>query len=177
MSAPRGFADPQSVEREQRGQGVVPSRAKAGLDVEGAELVAIQSQGPRLVVDLGAAHVERRVAVDELFLFAVSDERRQGRQPPAHRGPHPSVLFHPTGEQLQVRSTHGEQGERPLPTPRGEQPKIGGVAAAGAPDVTGQEPGDRDSFGSGRRILNDDEFNSVRHGVLLGDPTRRRAGT
>ena len=69
-----GLGDAQAVQCQQRGQGVVPRRAEAGLDEEGTELVAVQAKSAGLVVDLRSAHVESRVAIDQLLLFAVAVE-------------------------------------------------------------------------------------------------------
>ncbi len=71
------LGDPQAVERQQRGQGVVSRGAEAGLDEEGTELIAVEAEGTGLVVDLGPAHVESRVAIDQLLLFAVAVEAVQ----------------------------------------------------------------------------------------------------
>jgi hypothetical protein len=51
---------PQSVQRQQRHQGVVAGRGEPGGDQEGAELVAIQMGHVGLVVDPRAADVHRR---------------------------------------------------------------------------------------------------------------------
>lgn len=42
------LGDPQTVERQQRGQGMIPGRGDASLDQEGAELVSVQSERARL---------------------------------------------------------------------------------------------------------------------------------
>jgi hypothetical protein len=44
---------------------MVAGRAEASLDQEGAQLVAVQPEGARLVVDLRPADVGRRVAPDQ----------------------------------------------------------------------------------------------------------------
>ena len=54
------FGDAQPVHRQQRDQRVITRRAEAGLDEQGAELVAVQPECAGLVVDLGSAHVGRR---------------------------------------------------------------------------------------------------------------------
>jgi len=46
------------------------------LDEEGSELVAVQPEGPRFVVNLGPTDVEGGVAINELFLLAVLVEAR-----------------------------------------------------------------------------------------------------
>ena len=73
----QGLGDAQTVEGQQRRQGVVTGRAEAGLDEEDPQLVAVQSRGPGFVVHLGPAHVEGGVAVDDLLLLAVLVEAGQ----------------------------------------------------------------------------------------------------
>ena len=50
-----GLGDPQPVPREQRDQRVLARRTKPGGDQQGAELIAIQCDGVRLVIDSRAA--------------------------------------------------------------------------------------------------------------------------
>jgi len=45
-----GLRDPQPVQREQRDQRVLARRAKTRGDEQGAELVAVQGSGVRLIV-------------------------------------------------------------------------------------------------------------------------------
>jgi hypothetical protein len=52
-----GLGDPQPVQREQRDQRVLARRPEPGGDQQGAELVAVQRDGVRLVVHPRAADV------------------------------------------------------------------------------------------------------------------------
>jgi hypothetical protein len=52
-----GLGDPQPVQREQRDQRVLARRTKPGSDQQGAELVAVQGDGVRLVIDSRATDV------------------------------------------------------------------------------------------------------------------------
>ena len=52
-----GLRYPQPVQREQRDQRMLARRTKPGGDQQGAELVAIQGDGVRLVIDSRAADV------------------------------------------------------------------------------------------------------------------------
>ena len=63
-----GLRDPQPVERQQGDQGVLGGRAEPGGDQVGAEFVAVQGGGVRLVVQPGPADVRGRGMVKE-FLF------------------------------------------------------------------------------------------------------------
>jgi len=99
-----GFGDPQTVHRQQCDQRVIPGRAQAGLDEQGAEFVAVEPLGAGLVVDFGAADAGGRVAVGESFDVAVPVEAGQRRQPSGHRRAHLAVGLHGPGEQLEMCS-------------------------------------------------------------------------
>ena len=71
----KGLGHPQVVQAQQRSEGVVAVRSDSGLDHEGAELVAVQTQGPGLSIDLGAVQVSGRAALDVALLLAASVER------------------------------------------------------------------------------------------------------
>ena len=50
-------------------------------------------------------------------------------------------------------------------------------SCAGAPGVTGHEPGDRDPLGRGGRVITTTSPTVSGMAMLLGDQTRRQAGT
>jgi hypothetical protein len=54
------LGDPQPVQRQQTGQGMISTSSESSLDQEHAELVAIQSSGVRLIVQPRATHMHRR---------------------------------------------------------------------------------------------------------------------
>jgi hypothetical protein len=54
----QGFGDPQPPSREQRDQRVLARCAESGRDEQGADLVAVQADGVRLVVQSRAADVD-----------------------------------------------------------------------------------------------------------------------
>jgi hypothetical protein len=137
------FADPQPVHCQQADEGVVAWRAEPGLDQEGAEFVAVQTQGAGLRVDLRSAHVGGRVPLQPSLEVAVAVEAAQRRQSSRHSGAHQSFVFHRAGEDLQMGSAHVEQAEPVVRAPAGEQAQIGRVAHSGVAGVAGQEPGDR----------------------------------
>ena len=60
MSRADRFGHAQPVECEQRDQRVIACAGESGGDEHGAELVAVQTDGVRLVVDLRAANVHGR---------------------------------------------------------------------------------------------------------------------
>ena len=57
---PGGLGDPQAVEGEQGHQGVIAGTGQAGGDEQGTDFVAVQAHGVGLVVEAGAAHMDRR---------------------------------------------------------------------------------------------------------------------
>ena len=73
-----GLGDPQPVQRQQRDQGVLGGWAESGGDQDGAELVAVQGGGVRLVVQPGAPDVRGRGVLEELFLDSVFVEPGDG---------------------------------------------------------------------------------------------------
>lgn len=66
------FGDPQSVQGEKRDEGVVAGSGVAGGDKDRAELVAVQPHGVGLVVQVRAAYVERRRALDQAVFGGVA---------------------------------------------------------------------------------------------------------
>jgi hypothetical protein len=81
---------------------MTPSTAQPGLDQGRTELVAVEPERVGFVVDLGAADVGGRVAIDDGFLGAVPVEAADRRQPPTDRGSGGAVFFGPAGVQLDV---------------------------------------------------------------------------
>ena len=147
------FADPHAVQGQQRDEGVIASRSQPGLDEQGAELVAVQAQRPRLGVDLGAPDVGGRIPGQESFEVAVAVEAAQRRQAAGHRGAHPTVRFHGAGEHPQTSAAHLQQAEPVVGAPGSEQTQIGRVADPGVAGVVGQEPDGRISFSTVERVF------------------------
>jgi hypothetical protein len=147
------FADPEPVHRQQVDERVVAWRGEPGLDQQGAELVAVQAQGPGLGVDLRSADVGGWVPLEQAFEVAVAAKAAQRRQPPRHGGAHPSFLLHRAGEHLQMSTAHLEQAEPVVGAPTGEQAQVGRVAHPGVARVPGQEPGDCTPFSHLERVF------------------------
>ena len=115
------FGHPEPVQGEQRGQGVFAMCADTGPYHERTQLVAIQAQGPGLVVNLRATDVGGGAAVDVSFLFTVPMEAGQRRESSGDGGGHEPSGFHGPAEQLEVGSLDLKQGEAVVPAPVGEQ--------------------------------------------------------
>jgi hypothetical protein len=74
---------PQAVEGQQGDQGMLGWRTEPGGDQDGAELVAVESSGVRLVVQPGPPDVRGRGVLEQLAapaLTAGSLRRRDGRR-------------------------------------------------------------------------------------------------
>jgi hypothetical protein len=128
---------PQPVEGEQGDKRVLGGRPEPGGDREGAELVAIQGSGVRLVVQSRAADVRGRGVIEKLFLDRVPVESSDGAQSPDDGGAGAASRFQLAGEGLDVRAAGREQRQRPGAAPAGELAQVQGVGLAGQAAVTG----------------------------------------
>jgi hypothetical protein len=104
---------PQPVEREQRDQGVLGGRPEPGGDQQGAELVAVQGGGVRLVVQPGAADVRGRGVVEEFLFDGVLVEPGDRAQPPGDRGAGAAFGFQFAGAGRGCRPRGSGRGTRP----------------------------------------------------------------
>ena len=100
---PGRLGDSQPVECEQGDQRVLCGRPEPGGDQEGAELVAVQGGGVRLVIQPRPTDVRRRRVLEELFLHGVRVEPGDGAQPPGHGGAGTAARFEFPGEDLDIR--------------------------------------------------------------------------
>lgn len=96
---------------------MIPSPGQAGLDQEGAELVAVQAEDGRLVTEPGTPHIGRRVVDEELFFDAVPVEPCDCGQASGDCRSCSVVVFEPAGEQFDVGPPHIEQTNALLVTP------------------------------------------------------------
>ncbi len=105
------LGDPQTVQRQQRTQRMIVRRRQSSLDKERAELVAVETDRVRLVVQLRTPHMHSRGVFDDAFLAGVPVEPGQRRQPTPNRGRRLAFLLELPGVQLDV-------GARDLNSPR-----------------------------------------------------------
>jgi hypothetical protein len=77
-----GFGYTKPVQREQRDQRMLERRGEPGGDQERAELVAVQSDGMRLVIQTRPADVRGRRMLQELLFDRLPVEPGDGGQPP-----------------------------------------------------------------------------------------------
>jgi hypothetical protein len=129
-----------------------------GGDQQGAELVAVQGDGMRLVVHPRPAHVRSRRAPEKFFLDRVFVEPGDGGQPPGDRGTGPAPGFQVPGEALAVRTADGEQGQGPGTAPGGELAQVECIGFPGQATVPGQEAGEGDPLGIGEDRLDRGEL-------------------
>ncbi len=83
-------------------------RAKPGSDQQGAELVAVQGDGVRLVIDSRTADVGGRGMLQEFFFDGVLVEPGDGAQPARDGSPGPAPGLQLPGERLDVGPADGE---------------------------------------------------------------------
>ena len=152
-----GFRYSQPVQREQGDQRVLGRRPEPGGDQQGAELVAVQRGGMRLVVHPRPADMGGRGVIEEFFLDGVLVEPGDGAQPPGDGGAGAAPGFQVTGEALDVGAADGEQGQGAGAAPGGELAQVQRVGLAGQAAVSGQEPGEGEPFGVGEGRLDGGE--------------------
>jgi hypothetical protein len=109
------FGDPQPVQREQGDERMLGGRAEPGGDQQGAELVAVQCDGVRLVVDSRPPDVRGRGVLEEFFFDCVPVEPGDGAQPPGDRGPGAASGLELAGEALDVGAADASRVSPPYP--------------------------------------------------------------
>ena len=143
------FGDAQAVQREQRDQRMLERWAEPGGDQERAELVAVQGDGMRLVLQPRTADVSGWGMLEELFFNHVLVKPGDGAQPPGDGRAGPAPGFEFPGEAFDVGAADGEQRQGTGAAPGGELAQVECVRLAGQAAVPGQEPGKGEPFGIG----------------------------
>jgi hypothetical protein len=151
--AAEGFGDPQAVDRQQTDQRVLGGGAQSGRDQQRADLVAVQPDRVRLVIQSWPAHMRGRRVLEPVLLDGVPVKPGDGAQPPSDRSSRPACRFHVAAEALDIRPAGGEQVQPVLGTPGRVLTQIQGVRVSGQPAVAGQKPGQRRPFISGEQRL------------------------
>jgi hypothetical protein len=125
--------------------------AQSGGHQQGSDLVAIQTDGPGLVVQLRATHMDRWGLGDPVLLLGVAVKAHDGRQTAGDGGSGPALVFQPTGVELDVGTGYREQFHLPLRAPETEHADIQRVSLPGPPGVPGQETGHGNARGTEQR--------------------------
>ena len=110
-----GFGDAEPVESQQGDQRMLGGRAEPRGDQQSAELVAVQADGVRLIVQPGTADVGGRGVLQQLLLYRVPIEPGDRAQPAGDRGAGPAAGFQVAGEALDVRTASLEKVQVMLP--------------------------------------------------------------
>jgi hypothetical protein len=169
-----GFGDPQPVQGEQGDERMLAGRSQPGGDEQSAELVAVQPDGMRFVVQAGTADVGGRGMVQEFFLDRAPVEPGDRRKPAGHGRGGPAAVFQVPGEQLDIGPPDREQRQRPVPAPCGELAQVQCIGFAGLAAVPGQEPGQRKPLRSGEHRLHGTRTVDVMVAVMGAPPDRCR---
>jgi len=157
MSAPVASETPQPVEGKQGDKRMIGRWAEPGSDQHCAELVAVQRDGMRLIIQPRTPDGGGRGVLEELFFDSVFVEPHDGAQPPGHGGAGAASDFQVAGEAFDVGAADGEQGQGAKAAPGGELAQVQRARFARQPAVPGQEPGEGESFRLAERRLDGDE--------------------
>jgi hypothetical protein len=132
-----GLGDPQPVQREQRDQRMLGRRAEPCGHQQGAQLVAVQGGGMRLIIQPRPPDVGGRGMVQEFFLDRVLPG--DGGQPAGdgRAGAAPGLEF--SGEAFDVGAADREQRQGAGPAPGGELTQVQCVGLSCQSAVSGQE--------------------------------------
>jgi len=96
----------QAVQGEERDEGVLGRWAEPGGDQERTYLVAVEAGRVALVVQAGAAYMDRWRSANQALLFGIALEPGDGAEPAGHGRPGTPSLFQGPGVQLDVRPAH-----------------------------------------------------------------------
>ena len=160
------FGDPQPVDRQQGDERVLAGRGQPGSDEEGADLVAVQAGGVRLVVQAGPADMRRRRPLEQALLFGVAVEAGDRAEPTSDRRPSAPTGFEVAGEALDVGPAGAEQAQVVLGAPGDELAQVQRVGLTGQASVAGEERRQRVPLGVGERQVDDRDIGGrscIRH--------------
>ena len=122
-------------------------RAEPSGDQQGAELVAVQNGGVRLVVHLWPPDTGGQGVLEELLLDRVLVEPGDGTQAPGDSSTGTTARFQVAGEALDVSAADGEHVKGAGAAPAGELAQVQRVCVSCQPAVPRQEAGQHEPFG------------------------------
>jgi hypothetical protein len=131
------FGDPQPVDREQGDRGVFGRCAGSGSDEQRSDLVAVRTDGVRVVIQSWSAHVGSRRGFEQVFLDGVAVQPGDGAQPAGDARAGTTSGFHVPCETFDVGALRGEQMQPVLRAPRRVLAQVEGVRVAGQSGVAG----------------------------------------
>jgi hypothetical protein len=106
-------------------------RAEPSGHQHGAELVAVQRDGVRLIIHPRPPDVRGWRVIQQFLLDRVAVEPGDSAQPPGDGGAGPAVGLQVAGEAFDVGAADGEQGQGADTAPGGELAQVQGVGVAG----------------------------------------------
>ena len=165
------FGDTQAVDRQQGDERVLARRGQPGSDEEGADLVAVQAGGVRLVVQARPANMGRRRPLEQAFLFGVAVEAGHRAQATSDGCPSAPTGFEVPGEALDVGPAGAEQAQVVLGAPGDELAQVQRIGLTGQASVAGQERRQRVPLGVGERRVDDSDIGG--HSVCRSRCTSR----
>jgi hypothetical protein len=115
-------------------------------DEQCAELVAVQANRVRLVVEPGTAHMDRRRMFDQAFPPGVAVEARDRAQSTGDGRTSPPAGLELAAEALDVHAMHFEEPALMLRAPDNELSQVERVRLAGRTSIARQEPSERQLF-------------------------------
>jgi hypothetical protein len=118
QSAPS--ASEQPVDRKKRDQPVLARGAEPGGDQQGSDLVAVQPDRVRLVVQRRSVHVHGRRVLQQVLLNRVAIEPGDRAELARDRGPGAALGFQVTAETFDVGAPRIEQMQAVHLAPGGE---------------------------------------------------------
>ena len=105
-----GLRDPQSVQREQGDQRMLGRRPEPGGHQQRAELITVQRDGMRFIVQPRPPHVGSRGVLEKLLFDRVLVEPSDGAQPPGDGGAGAAACFQVAGEAFDVGAADRRTG-------------------------------------------------------------------
>ena len=108
-----------------------------GGDQQGAELVAVQGDGVRLIIQPRTPDMGSRGVVQELFFDRVFVQPGDGAQPAGNGSAGAAPGFQIPGEAFDVGAAGGEQVQGAGPAPSGELAQVEGVGLSCQATVPG----------------------------------------
>ena len=127
-----GFGDSETVEGQERDEGVLRWCSQPGGDQESTHFVAVKPNSMGLVIKAGPAHMDCWRCRHEALFFGVAVKAGHCVQPAGDSGPSSAGLFEVTGVELYVRATDREKLQ-PMPlAPRNELAQVQRVRVRGS---------------------------------------------
>jgi hypothetical protein len=141
------FGDPQSVQGEQRDEGVLDGWSEPGGHKKRTEFISVEPGDVRLVVEPGPTDMNRWRVIEKLLLDGVAVETGDGAESPGYRCASPPALLEVAAEALDVSAPCLEEADVVLLAPSGELAQIERVRLSGQSAIASKIATERDPLG------------------------------